>query len=89
MIKIMAEGGGLKQIEDVLYAPRHLEFVIIPDWKFQIEFSSIGFVLNTNGRTVVAKGAHVDRIHTSITKNPCIEKCTNFVTECQGMSNLV
>jgi len=51
----MAEGGGLKQIEDVLYAPRHLEFVIIPDWKFQIEFSSIGFVLNTNGGTVVAK----------------------------------
>jgi hypothetical protein len=31
VIKMMAEGGGLKQIEDVLYAPRHLEFVIIPD----------------------------------------------------------
>lgn len=86
---MMAEGGELKQIEDVLYAPRHLEFVIIPDWKFQIEFSSIGFVLNTNGGTEVAKGEHVDRIHTSITKNPCIEKSTNFVTECQGMSNLV
>jgi len=28
---MMAEGGELKQIEDVLYAPRHLEFVIIPD----------------------------------------------------------